>query len=83
MKRTTANPHEYRRAVEDRVSKMPMADDRWHLTPEQKLESLHVCGVFATAAAWLVFNSAYAFWTGLAMTAICLTAQTVYWRGGR
>jgi homospermidine synthase len=73
MKRITTNPHEYRRAVEDRVSKMPLADDRWHLTTEQKLESLAVCSAFGTGMAWAIFNPLAGFITGLTMTAVCLT----------
>ncbi|MEN2749315.1 hypothetical protein [Sphingomonas sp. T9W2] len=82
MKRATANPHEYRRAVEDDLSKLPMADDRWRLTPAQKLDSLAVCGIFGTVMAWAIFTPLAAFITGLTMTAICLTVWVQMRRQG-
>lgn len=71
--RLSASPHAVRREAERRCQGMPMADEREGITPAQKLESLAVCGAFATPAAGYVFNANAAVLVALVFAAACLT----------
>ncbi len=71
--RLSATPHAVRREAERRCQGMPMADERGGITPAQKLDSLAVIGIFATPAAWYVFNATAAVLVALVFAAACLT----------